>query len=293
MKRVWITGATGFIGSHLVPLLEQHDWAVQAPPRTSLEALPFAAGDVVIHLAGMAHANVTHGPPANALQVSNVELTETLYDHAAEAGVAHFVWLSSIKVLGDESSVPLTVDHPYAPGDEYAESKARAERALLSACRETTPVSIVRPPLVYGPGVQANFLSMLKWSQSSLPLPLGKARAPRAWLSVHNLVAMIRRLIEKPAETAIWHVADDEQTCVADMLKQLAAAGGRKAHVWPVPLKLVRSALRLAGRGEQADKLLAPLPVDDSQTRSLLGWQPPVTQIEALQEVVSWYQTTN
>lgn len=292
MARVVVTGATGFIGGHLVSALERADRHVVTPPRNELETFEFSADDLVFHLAGMAHGNVEAAADDSLTKV-NVELTVDLYRRALTAGANKFVWLSSIKVLGDNSELPLGTGAPYAPGDAYAQSKVQAEMALFDCASPDLPLFVVRPPLVYGPGVSANFLSLLGLALSGWPLPLATASAPRAWLSVHNLVSMLLALADQTvAEHHILHVSDDTQSSVADMLRALARAGHRTARLFPLPIWLLYTGFGLLGRRQQAVKLLAPLPVDDSAMRELLGWQPAVSQEEALQEVVAWYRAS-
>ncbi len=306
-----VTGATGFIGRYLVPALSDAGFDVQGVvrngaaasasashpalqkqwPSLGLIADDLAGVDTVFHLAGLAHAGAQGADP-QALYNVNVDQTVNLFRQAVQAGVQRFVWLSSIKVLGDSSSEPLPVSAPYAPGDDYAHSKVAAERQLMDEECGATRLCIVRPPLVYGPQVQANFLRMLHWALSAWPLPLRSARAPRAWLSVHNLVDLLLTLarVEQLPQQSIWHVRDAEQTAVTEMLSLIAASAGHPLRQWPLPPGLGLTLASVIGKRDMAGRLFLPLEVDMSQTLAELPWQPPVAQRQAIQEVVAWYQ---
>jgi len=304
--RVLVTGATGFIGRHLTAALGNAGYEVQgvvrngaaAPevdkvwPSLGLISGDLAGVDTVFHLAGLAHAGA-RGAERQALFNVNVDQTVNLYRQAVQAGVRRFVWLSSIKVLGDSSEQPLTIAAPYAPGDDYAASKTAAEKQLLAESGGATRLCIVRPPLVYGVGVQANFLSMLRYALGGWPLPLKSARAPRAWLSVHNLVDFLMHLAqaEALAERSIWHIRDAEETPVTDMLERMARCAGRHVRQWPLPPGVGMALAGLLGKRDVAARLFLPLQVDMSETQSSLHWQPPMPQQQAIEEVVAWYMT--
>ena len=177
--RALVTGAGGFIGSHLAPALADAGWQVTQE---------LAGVDAVFHLGGLAHGGA-QGADAEQLHQVNALDTLNLFQRAVAAGVPLFVWLSSIKVLGDVSSAPFTAADPLAPAGAYARSKAAGERLLQAEAAGSTRLAIVRPPLVYGPRVKANFLQLLQWADRSWPLPLGSATAPRAMVSVDNLVS--------------------------------------------------------------------------------------------------------
>ncbi len=306
MKRAVITGASGFVGRHLAAILATRGYqlqAVAADPAAAAAVLPAESTvttwheltawhdvDVVFHLGGLAHANVA--TDTKTLYEANVERTLHLHRHAQECGVRQFVWLSSIKALGDVSAAPLTPDASSHPADEYGRSKALAERALVAQSDEDMVLSIVRPPLVYGPGVKANFLSMLKWVERGWPLPLAAAEAPRAWLSVGNLLDFLMCLATNEAARSaqIWHVRDAEETSVRGMLEMLGELFGQPMRLWRVNPDIARRLARLLGRGDMAERLFSPLQLDVSQTETLLGWRPPRTQREELAEVVAWYR---
>lgn len=306
MTRAVISGASGFVGRHLVAHLKDLGWQVEAlavEPSATAAAVPgldAAYGwdqlpawddvDVVFHLGGLAHANVA--APVKRLYEVNVEQTIALYRHARERGVGQFVWLSSVKALGDVSVEPLTVNSPTQPTDPYGQSKALAERALMAEDAGTTVLSIVRPPLIYGPGVKANFLRLLSWAERGWPLPLARATSPRSWLAVDNLADFLVQLttVDAAREAQIWHVRDVEETSVADLLRQLGELLGRRVRLWPVHAGMALSLSRLIGQGRVAERLFCPLQLDVSATERLLGWHAPMAQREALAKVTAWYQ---
>lgn len=292
-----VTGANGFVGTHLVRALEQHGWQVHKVDRhASLDQYELSRQDVVFHLAALAHAGAQNADETTMMTV-NAEQTELRYQQACSAGVGHFVWLSSIKVLGDASARPLTIDDPYAPGDSYARSKVRGEELLLAAADQAQTdqppqLSIVRPPLVYGPGVSANFLSLWRAAMSPWPLPLAAAKAPRAWLGIDNLVSFLLMRVATHADLSatLWHVCDTEQSSVSEWVINLRARVNRNANLWPLPVTFIKAAASVLGKQRLASRLFDPLPVDDSISRQLLSWAPPFTQQQQLEKVYTWYQ---
>lgn len=289
MSTAWVTGANGFIGAHLVRALGEAGWQVERPAR---DIALNKRVDAVYHLAGLAHARA-RGVGEAEMFAGNVDRTLASYRRAVEQGVGRFVWLSSIKVLGDSSPEPLKVDAPYRPGDVYARSKAAAEEALLAEPCGDTDLCIVRPPLVYGPGVGANFLSLAKAALSGWPLPLQSAIAARAWVGVHNLVDLLMLLAQRETlpEPRVWHVRDDEQSSVREMIALLAAAAGRPVRRWALNPTIALAAGKLVGRKDAAARLFLPFPVDMTPTTDVLGWRPPHTQAREIDEVIQWYLT--
>ncbi len=303
-KTILVTGASGFIGQHLLRTLEASGYNTVALTRggqsgetsrvvTGIDQVNLAEIACVIHLAGLAHAGAQNAS-TNTMHEVNVDASRRLFQQALDARVPRFVWLSSIKVLGDVAEQPLHIDAPYQPGDIYAESKMKAECALLqelndSQKAEYTPLAIVRPPLVYGTGVKANFLSMLRWGSCGWPLPLRHASAPRSWVAVENLVSLLMKLISYHGPQTIWHVRDEEETSVAGMLRRIASLSNQTDRLFGIPISLLSMAARVVGRTEDAQRLLAPLRIDMDATRQALDWSPPVSQANAMREVVSWY----
>jgi len=219
----------------------------------------------------VAHGAALAGDAAEVLSRVNVDAPLRWLRAADRAGVPRFVWLSSIKVLGDVSQRPLVPDDPYRPGDAYARSKVAAERALCGQQRDAVALAIVRPPLVYGPGVVANFRRLLGWADGATPLPLATARAPRSLLG-------------------IFHVADRESVSVAELLSRLRRLCGRSPHLWPLPRPVLKSGAALAGMQGIYQRLFEPLEVDSVKLQTDLDWSPRQSLDDALQETVTWYR---
>ena len=293
-----ITGASGFIGSHLVRHLRRAGWRTAAIRVRQADQLPSGkrdsamAGKVVFHCAGIAHRHAE----LREQMAANRDLTLRLYAQAARSEAIGFVFLSTSKVLGDESEEPLGIDARRRPCGPYAESKAAAEEALVAAFRRFgLPLAIVRPPLVYGPGVKAGFRTLLKAIQLGVPLPLGSATARRSYVSVANLtsaLASIGTSFERFAESRIWHVADDEDVAATTLCRILAVYFGQSARLVPVPRSVFDFAARLGGDAfaTRINNLFAPCRLDAQALRQHLGWSPPQTQVAALEEAVRWFQ---
>lgn len=302
---VLVTGASGFVGRKLCAVLVERGWTFDVVSRTgsvvgarnTYPSLADARGrlegvEIVFHLAGLAHAAATQAGKAELMRV-NAEETTQLYANAGDAGVGLFIWLSSIKVLGDSTSAPWAADSPLDPQDGYARSKARAEQELaMLAPHNRTSLAIVRPPLVYGPGVKANFLNLMKLAHRRIHLPFGQANAQRAWLSVSNLVDFLLHLACARLDGhSIWHVRDEEETSVAQMLAQLREHLGQPNKMLSVNPKLALGVGRMLGLGSRAERLFLPQRIDASAARHCLGWRPPQTQTDAIAETVRWYLT--
>jgi UDP-glucose 4-epimerase len=307
-----VTGAGGFVGRMLCPAIVGRGWTLDAVSRhepvsgarhtyTSLAAAraQLEGVDVVIHLAGLAHGRASVAG-RRALMQANVEETTLFYAAACDAGVNRFVHVSSVRVLGDSTCLPWSTTAPLDPRDAYAESKARAEQELCAiAGSASTALVIVRPPLVYGPGVKANFLSLLRWARRGWPLPLQAADAPRAWLSVRNLVDFLVRVVEcgvTPRETdpvdsapLVLHVADREETSVADMLGELRHAMGRPPRLWRFSPELALRLGHLVGMRRVVDRLFKPVRIESTDSQLRLEWSPPQSQRDAIEETVDWF----
>ncbi|MEZ5557133.1 MAG: NAD-dependent epimerase/dehydratase family protein [Pseudomonadales bacterium] len=301
-----VAGASGFIGSHLVSHLSAAGARVSKVGRVGGARPPgyLAPGllepdvarieaaldgvDVVYLIAGMAHGNLS-GREAAELEAVNVAAPLRWHRAAVRAGVPRFVWLSSIKVLGEHSARPLRPDDPYAAGDAYARSKAAAEQRLRAQDAGATALCIVRPPLVYGPGVGANFLELLRWADSGWLLPLGSARAPRSMVAVGNLCSLLLRLAA--AGSGTFHVADGADWSTEALITGARQLLGRPRRLLPVSPRLARIAAKAMGRQAQWSRLFLPLQVDQSDTQRHLGWQPPGDPEQALEETVTWFRT--
>lgn len=303
MPRALVVGAGGFIGAHLCAHLVAAGFElvvvsrgdVPRGERLIIDLLESAESarigactgvDAVFYLAGVAHERVARAD-AVQLQRLNVDAPACWLRAADQAGVAHFVWLSSIKVLGDVSREPLRADAPYRPGDAYARSKVQAEQTLLSTPLLRTTLTVVRPPLVYGPGVSGNFERLLRWSVGALPLPLKGAIAPRSMVGVWNLCDLLTRLARNGG--GIYHVADDRDWSVAELITEIRRLLGRPSRLFAVPSTLLRLAAAAAGRDAVYERLFEPLQVDQSDTRRRLGWEPDCCPSAQLRETVTWF----
>jgi nucleoside-diphosphate-sugar epimerase len=259
-------------------------------PNTSWdEAL--AGVDAVVHLAARAHI-LNDAPENEDLYVqANTYGTERLAAAAAQVRVRRFVFLSSVKVNGENSR-----DRPYTAGDEphpedaYGASKCRAESSVTAIAAQTgLQAEIVRSPLVYGPGVRANFLRLLRWVDAGWPLPLGAICNRRSLVSVWNLCDLLVNLLDNRAAGATWMVSDGEDLSTPELIRQIARSMGRPARLVPVPVGVLRAAGGLIGKQAEIARLCGSLAVDIAPTRARLGWAPPVSISDALSRTTSWY----
>ena len=306
-----MTGATGFVGSILCDLLAQAGYIVRAGLRSDRSvsgciaekvvtgdiaaAADLAAAldgvDAVIHAAARTH--VLHDAPVNAelyMQI-NARGTLRLAEAAAQAGVRRFVYLSSIKVNGEETSRAYTPDDEPCPRDAYGMSKWLGERFLREvAARTGMEATIVRPPLVYGPGVGANFLRLMRWVDGGWPLPLGSIRNRRSLVSVWNLCDLLVRVLMHPAASQrVWMVSDGDDLSTVELIRRLGTAMGRRVWLLPVPVGALRVAAAVTGRAAAIERLCGSLFVDITQTRCDLHWAPPLPVAEGFARTVGWY----
>lgn len=248
---------------------------------------PLEGQEVVIHTAARAHVmhDDTQNPLAEYRKV-NVEGTLNLARQAADAGVGRFVFVSSIKVNGEstELGTPFTEDQAPAPEDAYGVSKQEAELALTALARETNmEVVIVRPPLVYGPGVKGNFATMIKLVESGIPLPLGAVLNKRSMVALDNLVDLIMTCIDHPAAAnEVFIAGDGQDLSTTELLRGIGKAAGKPARLIPVPSGLLLFGAGMLGKKAIAQRVLGSLQVDITKARELIGWQPPISVEEGL-----------
>ncbi|MBU0689950.1 MAG: SDR family oxidoreductase [Gammaproteobacteria bacterium] len=313
--RILVTGANGFVGSALVAQMCARELAVRCAVRVAGQiddcADSVAVGgidaqtnwrvalhdiDVVIHLAARVHVmHESAVDPLAEFQIVNGQGTENLARQAAEMGVKRLVYASSIKVNGEETvngHVYRETELP-VPQDAYGISKWEAEQALHRVSAETgLEVVIVRPPLVYGPGVKGNFAQMLKVLAHGIPLPLASVDNRRSLIYSGNLVdALIACATHPVAAGRTYLVSDGEDISTPELLRSLGKALRRPARLLPFSPALLRSLGRLAGRAGQVERLLGSLQIDSGKIRRELDWKPPFTLQQGLQETAAWYQS--
>jgi nucleoside-diphosphate-sugar epimerase len=250
--------------------------------------------DAVVHLAARVHVRVRSAPAAiAAYRRVNTAGTERLALAAAAAGVRRFVFLSTLKVNGEATQArPFTESDPPAPQDAYARAKWEAEQALHRiGARTGMEVVILRPPLVYGPGVKANFLALLKAVARGLPLPLGAIDNRRSLVYVGNVADAIVKCLEHPAAAGqTFLVRDGEDVSTPELVRRLARALGVKPRLFPVPPSWLSFAGQLTGRRDAVDRLIGSLAIDDAKIREALGWVPPYTLDEGLEATARWFK---
>lgn len=314
--RVLVTGANGFVGRALCDRLVRHGCLVRAASRgndhiescESVRTDEVGAStmwedalrdvDVVIHLAARVH--VMHEGIANPLEEFrrvNVAGTVQLARVAADTDVKRLVYVSTIKVNGDATSDGrgFSEDDPPAPEDAYAVSKWEAEQVLWQIAQETgMEVVIVRPPLVYGPGVKGNFAQMLRVLAKRIPLPLASVHNLRSLIYVGNLVdALIVCATHPAAAGQTYLVSDGEDISTPGLLRQLGAAMGRPALLFSCPPALLSLAGQATGKADRIERLLGSLRVDSGKIRRELDWTPPYPLRQGLQETAEWYRNTH
>lgn len=313
---VLLTGATGFVGRGvLARLCVEPDVCSRIVVRQAPRELPGGVDcmlidglsasqrwdealqgiDVVIHAAARVHVmDERAANPLAEFRAVNVETTRHLARQAAAAGVKRFVYLSSIKVNGEETEpgCPYRADSPANPQDPYGQSKLEAEQALFEIAGETgLEVVVVRPPLVYGPGVKANFASLMGALQRRLPLPFASIDNRRSLVARDNLVDLLLLCTRHPAAAGrVFLVSDGQDLSTAQLCRALSEALGVRHRLLPVPTFALRALGRITGRSQQVQRLLGSLQVDISATRQLLGWVPPVSVERALRETAQWFR---
>jgi nucleoside-diphosphate-sugar epimerase len=315
-KQVLVTGANGFVGRAVVAALARAGYGVRAAVRRedtalALDGLDPAARsrvtrvvtgevgpdtgwgnalhgvDAVVHLVARVHVmRETAMQPLEEFRRVNVQATLNLARQAQAASVRRFVFMSSIKVNGEQTEPrrPYRATDLPAPVDPYGVSKREAEELLRALAADKGPeVCIIRPVLVYGPGVKGNFLAMMKLLRRGLPLPLGRIDNRRSLVALDNLADLVRVCIDHPsAANQTFLVSDDADLSTPELLRSLGAALGRPARLLPVPPALLRLLANLSGREALARRICGSLQVDISATRALLGWTPPVKVDDAL-----------
>ncbi|NQY25957.1 MAG: SDR family oxidoreductase [Piscirickettsiaceae bacterium] len=309
--KILLTGSTGFVGKALTTELLRQEKNIVASVRRHSNELSSKIKqvitgelsptinwhdalnnvDVVIHLAARVHVmNDESSDPLTEFRRVNTEATLDLARQAAEVGVKRFIFISSIKVNGEMTGAEkiFMANDNFIPTDPYGLSKYEAEQGLLALVKKTgMEVVIIRPPLVYGVGVKANFASMIKWVKKGVPLPFGAIQNQRSLIALDNLVSFIIHCIDHPkAANEVFLISDDEDVSTTELLQKVAKALGKKAVLLPIPVSLMHFVAKLAGKSELAIRLFGSLQVDSSKARDLLGWKPVITMEEQLKKMV-------
>tara|TARA_B110001450_G_C17652166_1_gene493764 strand:+ start:1236 stop:2219 length:984 start_codon:yes stop_codon:yes gene_type:complete len=319
---ILLTGATGFVGKALVADLLSKSGEIKAPVRQSSMELPLCVKQVVVgdlseltlddssgflresfndvevmvHAAARVHVMSDYASnPLTEFRKVNRDATLILARLAAESGVKRFVFLSSIKVNGEMTRLGqlFTPDDVHVPDDPYGLSKYEAEQGLLALAQETgMEVVIIRPPLVYGPGVKANFSSMMKWMGKPVLLPFGAIHNQRSFVALDNLVSFISLCADREkspqAANQVFLISDDEDVSTAQLLRKVRQAlnlqspSSISAWLVPVPVSIMTFFAKLLGKGAVANRLFGSLQVDSSKARDFLGWEPVTTMDEQL-----------
>jgi UDP-N-acetyl-alpha-D-quinovosamine dehydrogenase len=321
-ERVLVTGADGFVGRYVCRKLIESGYSLRAGVRTVesiadlLRAVPglsdsYLLGDLganpelrtplagvsaVVHLAARVHImRESSADPLQEFRRVNVAGTKSLACAAAEAGVRRFIFVSTIKVNGDSTyGEPFRVDMTAAPQDAYSISKWEAEEALrLVAAESGLEVVIVRPPLVYGPGVRGNFLRLMSLVDRALPLPWPTRENCRSMIGAENLADFLVRCVDHPkAAGQTFLVKDSEDVSTRELIARLALLLARPVRLVPVPESLIRLAANLTMKKEAAGRILDSLVIDSDCAQQLLKWVPPMTLNEGLAATAQWYRET-
>ncbi len=311
-RRILVTGAGGFIGRPLCRRLAGEGLHVRAAVRSDSTGLPdgiescrvgsidgqtdweglLEGIDAVIHLAARVHRlNDAADDPKDAYRQVNTAGTLRLAEAAAAAGCRRFVFFSTVKALGEDGALDgAATGRP--PIDPYARSKFEAEAGLRGVSASTgMQVVCIRPPLVYGPGVKANFFRLMSWVHRGVPLPLASAVSNRrSLIYVGNLVdAAIRCLSSERVPGFAYAVTDGEDVSTAELIRTIANAMGKPARLIACPVGLLRWAATMAGKGAEVKRLTESLTVSDAAFRSDFGWTDPITMQEGIQKTVNWF----
>ena len=313
-----ITGANGFVGQALCKRMVSNGWQVRGTVHNRPLAVSRLVGteaieipsidsktdwskalvgvDTVVHLAARTHVmREDSHDPLEAYRLINVAGTERLARSAGTSGVKRFIYLSSVKVIGEGKAEPYTeLDIP-AQEDPYGISKWEAEQVLHEiADRTGLEVVVLRPPLVYGPGVKANFLRLLDLIYRGIPLPLASVDNRRSFIYLENLVDAIVTCINNPkAAGQTYLVSDGDNVSTPELIRRVAAALGRPARLFPFPPALMRLGGGVFGKSAAMERLLGSLTVDSSKIRRELQWKAPYTMMQGLKETAEWDLSVN
>jgi len=309
VRRVLITGATGFVGAQLLALLKhEQGWDITATVRLPDQIAPdgirtvvvpdlndatdwldaLSGVETVVHCAAQAQLGMHAGDALAVCRRTNAHATCRLASQAIGAGVRRFVYISTAKVHGESGRFHEA--DVLSAQDPYGISKMEAEQGLWELTKGSDmEVVVIRPPLVYGPGVKGNFATMVHWVRKGYPLPFGAVDNQRSLVALDNLVDFIALCADRTrsprAGNQVFLISDGEDVSTPELLQRVARAYGVPSRLWPVPTAWLRLAARLLGQSAAADRLLGSLVVDSRKARDCLGWRPVVTMEDQLRKM--------
>lgn len=287
-----ISGANGFVGKALNNTLLNHGHHISHIQRDRLSSLPSLHYDCLIHLAGRAHVmHETTNDIYQAYREVNVYYTLKIVSLAQSLGIKRFIFLSSIKVNGETSQRPLTESDAPAPLDAYGQTKLEAELLLKEFCAEhQMELVIIRPPLIYGPSVKANFKFLIKLCNRPLPLPFGRVENKRSLVSLENLNSFIELCCHHPlAANQTFMISDDYDVSTTELICNIKSALGRKPLQIPIPHAILSMALNLCGKHTLNERLLGNLQVNINKAKERIGWTPAISFEEGIKRTVKEY----
>lgn len=304
-KNILLTGATGFIGGELVRTLGNSgniDLSLLGRKKAPVTAVKqyiqqlsssqnylaaLEGKDTLIHLAALPDNNAS----VDTAKEINVAVPATLAKQAKESSVKRFIFLSSVKAMGESTppNSPYKNSSEYSPEDLYGESKRDAELALKKELAGSgTELVIIRPPLVYGPGVKGNFKALMGLAKKNLPLPFGSVENKRSMVSLDNLVSLIVTCVKHPEPlNDTFLVSDDHDVSTNELFETLTQAYGKEPKLWPFPVSLMRFGATILGKKAIADRLFGNLQLDITHTKKTLNWEPPTSFQQAIQTCVN------
>jgi nucleoside-diphosphate-sugar epimerase len=308
MPKILLTGGSGFLGTALLKHPAFSDVLVigRNPPKTKGRFLTrhldsssdyadvLSEIDIVVHVAAKAHVMYeTSNNPLLDYQNINTLATLNLAKQAVKAGVKRFIFLSSIKVLGEKTKqgCPFNSDDPFNPQDPYGLSKAEAEIGLQQLAKESNmELVVIRPPLVYGEGVKGNFAKLLKLTALRIPLPLGSIKNKRSLVGVGNLVDLICTCLEhEKAKNQTFLISDDHDFSTPDLLAMISKSGRYKSRLFKVPTRLISTIFLCMGKSSIYERLNGTMQVDITRTKAMLNWTPPYTPEECMEGC--WFES--